>query len=130
MPFDHHLDGRHEKRLPIAVVVRLASLNSLRRDGDEKTYTDNVSAHGARVVSSMVWKPAKKGQVIRLKYGQPANGKVIFCGQFPTAPNSAGLNSPNRPAPWSNSPYPASTNPPPPGPGGCPPISLPPLACN
>ncbi len=39
MPFDHHLDGRHEKRLPIAVVVRLASLNSLHRNGDEKTYT-------------------------------------------------------------------------------------------
>ncbi len=106
MPFDHHLDGRHEKRLPIAVVVRLASLNPLRRDGDEKTYTDNVSAHGARVVSSHAWQPGEKVQVTPLKYEQPARGKVVYCRQFAIGYYFVGLNFPERAVHWSNFTYP------------------------
>ncbi len=106
MPFDHHLDGRHEKRLPIAVVVRLASLNPLRQDGDEKTYTDNVSAHGARVVSSHAWQPGEEVQVTPLKYEQPVRGKVVYCRQFAIGYYFVGLNFPERPVHWSNFTYP------------------------
>ncbi len=42
-----------EKRLPIAIVVRLAHVLDPPRNGAEVTYTDNVSAHGARVVSNL-----------------------------------------------------------------------------
>src|SRR3989442_12746777 len=117
MPFDHHLDGRHEKRLPIAIVVRLASLNSLHRDGDEKTYTDNVSAHGARVVSSHAWQPGEEAQVTPLKYGQPAHGKVIYCRQFAIGHYFVGLNFPERPIHWSTSLILGSRNFPPARPG-------------
>ena len=43
MPLDHWLTGRMERRLPIIVVVRLAHCAPAGADGQEKTFTDNIS---------------------------------------------------------------------------------------
>ena len=51
MPLDPWLSGRMERRLPIIVVVRLANCVPASVDGEEKTYTDNVSPRGARIFS-------------------------------------------------------------------------------
>src|SRR5258708_8944806 len=51
MAFDRNLEGRHEKRLPIAVVVCLTAAKQPPGENEQKTYTDNVSLHGARVIS-------------------------------------------------------------------------------
>jgi len=48
-----------EKRLPIAIVVRLTEAQDQPVNGAELAYTDNVSAHGARVISSRPGKLAK-----------------------------------------------------------------------
>src|SRR5207253_3096349 len=49
------LNGRMDKRLPIAMVVQLAQAQDQPISGPEMTYTDNVSVNGARVVSSRAW---------------------------------------------------------------------------
>jgi hypothetical protein len=42
--------GRMEKRLPIAIVVKLAPVNGQSTSQSELTYTDNISAHGACII--------------------------------------------------------------------------------
>src|SRR4029077_19913078 len=82
MPLDRNLDGRHEKRLPIAVVICLTPTSETQGQPEEKTYTDNVSLHGARVVSRRSWQPGDEARVTPLKYGPPASGKVVYCTQL------------------------------------------------
>ena len=52
MYFDNRLNGRKERRLPALVVVNLVPLEPVYRERHERTYTDNISAHGARVRST------------------------------------------------------------------------------
>jgi len=49
-----------EKRLPIAIVVRLSRMHHLPAIEEEKTYTDNVSPHGARVFPGVFGRLVKK----------------------------------------------------------------------
>ncbi len=65
MAFKSTLDGRMEKHIPIAIVVRLTQAQDQPVDGAELTYTDNVSAHGSRVVSSRPWQTAKWHRSLR-----------------------------------------------------------------
>jgi len=60
MPQEQTLHGRMERRLPIIVVVSLAHFESTSTDGVEWTYTDNISAHGARVFSKLAWRPGEE----------------------------------------------------------------------
>jgi hypothetical protein len=106
MPSDHNLDGRHEKRLPIAVVVRLAGVKRSHGDGEEKTYTENVSLHGARVISRQPWQPGEEAQVIPLKYGIPARGKVVYCKRLSADRYLVGLTFTQHPVYWSSFTYP------------------------
>lgn len=61
MSADPTLVGRVERRLPIIVVVHLARAERPDTDADqsEKTYTDNISLHGARVISRFHWEPGE-----------------------------------------------------------------------
>ena len=60
---DHTLSGRMEMRLPIVVVVRLAQAERAGADGEERTYTDNISLRGARVYSNRSWQLGDAVQV-------------------------------------------------------------------
>jgi hypothetical protein len=106
MPSEQNLDGRHEKRLPIAVVVCLASIKRPHGAGEEKTYTENVSLHGARVISREPWQPGEEAQVTPLKYGTPARGKVVYCRRLSTDRYFVGLNFLQHPVHWSSFTYP------------------------
>jgi PilZ domain len=106
MPPDHNLDGRHEKRLPIAVVVCLTGVKQPHGAGEEKTYTENVSLHGAKVISQRPWQPGEEAQVTPLKYGIPARGKVVYCKRLSTDRYFVGLNFPRHPVYWSSFTYP------------------------
>jgi len=68
-----------EKRLPIAIVVRLAHALDPPKNGVEMTYTDNVSAHGARVVSNRAWQMGDVARVTSLKDDSTLFGKVVYC---------------------------------------------------
>jgi PilZ domain len=77
--FERKLDGRMEKRLPIAMVVRLSQVQGQSANGTELTYTDNISAHGACVVSSQLWKLGAVAEVTSLKDEVTLRGRVIHC---------------------------------------------------
>ena len=78
MPLDHTLMGRMERRLPIIVVVRLAQLESSSGDASEWTYTDNISAHGARIFTKRMWQPGEEITLTPFKE-ETASGKVVYC---------------------------------------------------
>ncbi len=82
MAFVRKLDGRMEKRLSIAIVVRLTRSGDLspRSPGAiELTYTDNVSAHGACVISRRPWRLGEIVEVTALEDEVPLRGKVVHC---------------------------------------------------
>ncbi len=106
MPSDQNLEGRHERRLPIAVVVCLTGVKRPHSAGEEKTYTENVSLHGARVISRRPWQPGEEAQVTPLKYGTAARARVVYCKRLATDRYFVGLNFPHHPVYWSSFTYP------------------------
>ena len=86
-------DGRLEKRIRIAVSVYLASAKEPR--SGEKTLTENVSLHGARVVTKRPWQPGEQSLITALTgefagrpatvvYSQPlADGRFCVGLEFP-----------------------------------------------
>jgi len=92
--------GRIERRLPIIVVVRLAPLASAASDG-ERTFTDNISPHGARIFSKHAWQPGDMVRVTPLNADE-AFGKVVYCQKLPDERFSVGVKFPDRPVPWPN----------------------------
>src|SRR5216684_501554 len=92
MAFGTRIIGRMEKRLPIAIVVRLAHALDPARNGAEMTYTDNVSAHGARVVSNRPWQTGDVARVTSLKGDSTLFGKVVYCQELADNRFCIGLN--------------------------------------
>ena len=69
-------DGRMEKRLRTSVTVYLARSSDAR--AREQTVTENISPHGARVVSKQYWRPGE--EVILAPEGKfPQVGRVVYC---------------------------------------------------
>jgi hypothetical protein len=89
-----------ERRVRIIVVVRLAQAESASSDGEERTFTDNISAHGARIFSKHAW---KLGDILRVTplNGSTACGKVVYCQRLPDDRYSIGLKFQDRPVTWS-----------------------------
>jgi hypothetical protein len=89
-----------ERRVPIIVVVRLAQAESASSDGEERTFTDNISAHGARIFSKHAW---QLGDILRVTplSGSTACGKVVYCQRLPDDRYSIGLKFLDRPVTWS-----------------------------
>ena len=78
---NRYLDGRIEKRLPTSVPVYLASLEEPR--SRERTLTENISPHGARVISQRFWQSGEASLISRLTGEFRQIGRVIYC--LPTA---------------------------------------------
>lgn len=90
-----------EKRLPIAMVVNLASVQAQGANGAEMTYTDNVSAHGACVVSSRYWEPGEVAEVTSLLDEIAMRGRVVYCRKHDEDRYAIGLNFQNCAVVWS-----------------------------
>jgi hypothetical protein len=78
MPEEQALNGRMERRLPIIVVVSLARFEGTSTDGVEWTYTDNISAHGARVFSKRAWRPGEEITVTPINE-ETTRGSIVYC---------------------------------------------------
>lgn len=96
-----NLSGRGERRLPIAVLVRLALLDRGGAREYEKTYTDNLSAHGVRVKSRRAWLPGGQAEITPLNEKSPIYGKVVYCQKLDDARFFIGLKFPRGRIPWS-----------------------------
>jgi hypothetical protein len=101
MAIKNIFSGRMEKRIPIAVVVRLTDAQGRPASEAELTYTDNVSAHGARVVSIRPWQIGEVAQVTSLKDEISIRGKVAYCLMLPDNRYSVGLDFMDRRVTWS-----------------------------
>src|SRR6266478_1564171 len=91
-------DGRIEKRLPTSVPIYIASLGEPR--ARERTLTENVSPHGARVISKRSWQSSEKALITPLTGGFPQVGRVIYC--FPKTGDRfcLGVEFPDRTVKW------------------------------
>ena len=76
-PNQRFFDGRIEKRLTMSVSVYLASLSEPR--ARERTVTENVSPHGARVTSKRSWRSAEEVLIAPLAGEFPHVGRIVYC---------------------------------------------------
>jgi hypothetical protein len=76
-PNQRLFDGRIEKRLTMSVSVYLASLSEPR--ARERTVTENVSPHGARVTSKRSWRSAEEVLIAPLTGEFPHVGRIVYC---------------------------------------------------
>ncbi len=100
MPLDPNLSGRMERRLPIIVVVRLAQVEPADIEREERTYTDNISAQGARVFSRYPWQAGEKVMVTPVRE-ETASGKVVYCQTLPDGRYGVGVKFQGDPVTWS-----------------------------
>ena len=96
---DNTLIGRTERRLPVIVVVSLADLSRATTDGAEWTYTDNISAHGARVFSKYVRQPGDEITLTPFKE-ETASGNVIYCQRIAGERYWVGVQLKDHPITW------------------------------
>ena len=68
---------RMEKRIPLTVRVDLCSLDVRHRA--QEGLTENVSAHGARIVSSNPWKLDERLNLWSLPSHFRARARVVYC---------------------------------------------------
>ena len=79
MYLDDRLNGRKERRLPVVVVVNLAPLERVSPERHERTYTDNISAHGARLRSTYAWQLGERAEITPASGETPVRGEVVYC---------------------------------------------------
>lgn len=95
-----NLSGRKERRLPIIVVVRLTPLEHTA-EGDERTYTDNLSAHGLRVHSRRTWNPGEQVEINSVTEDTPVRAEVVYCQQADNHGFFVGFKFPQSRLTWS-----------------------------
>lgn len=99
--FQDHLNGRKERRLRIVVVVNLAPLEPVNAQRHERTYTDNISAHGARVRSTHAWQIGEGADITPASGETPVRGEVVYCERLGSDRFFVGLNIRESHIPWS-----------------------------
>lgn len=90
-----------EKRVPIAIVVNLARAEDPSPEKAELTFTDNISAHGACIISARLWKPGKMAEVTSLNDKIMLVGKVTYCKKRGDDRFDVGLNFRDHEVTWN-----------------------------
>ena len=80
---------RADKRTPIKVVVDLASLDV--RTPAQEGVTENVSARGARVVTSRPWQPNDRLNLRSLLGDFRSRARVVYCQSLKNGSYALGL---------------------------------------
>jgi hypothetical protein len=71
------LDGRIEKRVPMVVAAYLVTVEE--RCVTERVMTENVSSHGARVLTKRRWQPGEQPQLVPLFGKSESPARVVYC---------------------------------------------------
>lgn len=95
-------DGRIEKRVSTIVPVHLAATKEPR--AAEKTFTRNVSPHGARVVTKRQWQLGDEPLLTPLTGEFPQPARVVYCQPRPSGGFYLGLQFTVRSFKWEESP--------------------------
>jgi hypothetical protein len=99
MPLEQTV-GRMERRLPIVVILRLALAERSASEREERTYTDNISAHGASIFSTQPWQLGDKVRVTPVNEASTAFGRVVYCHRVADNRYEIGVQFQDRPE-WS-----------------------------
>jgi len=83
------------------VAVNLAPLEPVHRERLERTYTDNISPHGARVRSTYAWKLGDRAEIAPLSGEPPVRGEVVYCQKLDNDRFFVGLLVRESRIPWS-----------------------------
>ena len=81
--------GRTEKRIARAVAVELSPLDASLPP--ETTVTENVSPHGARVLTKQRWRPGERVLLKSVQGGLRLQARVVYCQQLPNNAFAIGL---------------------------------------
>ena len=81
--------ARSEARIPMEVGVQISGHPA--EPGTETTFTENVSAHGARVLSARRWKPNDQLTISTITGSFRALARVAYCQLIPEAGFAVGL---------------------------------------
>ena len=92
-------DARIEKRVPLPVQVYLASLAEPR--ARERTVTEDVSPHGARVLTSRHWQPGEVPLLTSLIGEYPQHARIVYCVPQPNGGYCVGINFEGSAFKWS-----------------------------
>jgi hypothetical protein len=92
------LDGRLEKRIPMGIPLYLVSLKKPRTA--ERVLTENVSAHGARVVTKRPWQPGEDHWLSPLSGKFQLSAQVIYCQPLANGDFCVGLDFRGCPVNW------------------------------
>ncbi len=83
------LDGRIEKRIPMAVPVDLVVVGEMLVS--ERAVTVNVSPHGVRVVTKRHWQPEEQPWLASLTNYFRLQGSVVYCQHLTNGDFCVGL---------------------------------------
>jgi hypothetical protein len=93
--------GRFEKRIARAVAVEIRPEDEGMPK--ERTLTENVSPHGARVLMDREWRPGQEVTVISPKEGVWARAQIVYCQLLEESRYAVGLELTVRAEPWAKS---------------------------
>jgi hypothetical protein len=93
--------GRFEKRTSRTVTVEIRPEDEGMPK--ERTLTENVSAHGARVLMDREWRPGQHVVVISPKEGVWARGQIVYCELLAGSRFAVGLELSVRVESWGKS---------------------------
>jgi len=93
--------GRFEKRVAKAVTVEIRPVDEGMPK--ERTLTENVSPHGARVLMEREWRPGQQVVVISPKEGVRARGQIVYCELLAKSRFAVGLELSVRVESWAKS---------------------------
>ncbi len=94
------LDGRIEKRIPLEIPVHLVSLKMPRTT--ERVLTENVSPHGARVVTKRRQQTGEDQWITPLSGQFQLQAQVIYCQPSANGDFCVGLDFRGRPVNWED----------------------------
>jgi len=89
---------RREKRVPMAIAVQLSGHINIQ--GTESTFTENVSANGARVYSVRPWRKNDRLWLASLPGGFRSLARVTYCQALAGQGFALGLEFLERAAGW------------------------------
>ena len=94
-------NGRSEKRVARTVRVEVCLEDEAKRN--EGLLTENVSAHGARVLMEQKLHPGQGVLVSLPREGVRARGRIVYCQRLSEGRFAVGLELSGRVEPWARS---------------------------
>jgi prophage tail gpP-like protein len=92
-------NGRSEKRIARAMTIEVCAQDETSLN--EKTLTENVSAHGARVLSQQKLQPGQRVLVNSPKEGVRSPARIVYCQRVSEKRFAVGLELSGRVEPWA-----------------------------